>query len=123
MSTRKKKPDVTSRTKTAAARSPAERLEPGRAPSRPRGLEAREPSRVLSGTVRVFSGLFTIALVAMLTLSAIGLGLYNQYDAPGPLEAARTIVVPKGEGPREIAERLEHDRRPAGRQDRSARPV
>ncbi len=109
MSTRKKKPDVTSRTKTAAARSPAERLEPGRAPSRPRGLEAREPSRVLSGTVRVFSGLFTIALVAMLTLSAIGLGLYNQYDAPGPLEAARTIVVPKGEGPREIAERLERE--------------
>lgn len=109
MSTRRKKPDVTSRTKTAAARSPAERLEPGRAPSRPRGLEAREPSRVLSGTVRFFSSLFTIALVAMVTFSGAGLVVYHQYEQPGPLEAARTITVPKGEGPREIAERLERE--------------
>ncbi|HPG89766.1 MAG TPA: endolytic transglycosylase MltG, partial [Hyphomicrobium sp.] len=109
MSSRKKRPDVTVRTKTAAARSPAERLEPGRAPSRPRGLEAREPSRFISGTVRFFSGLLTISLVGMLTLSGIGLVVYHQYETPGPLDAARMIIVPKGEGRREIAERLERE--------------
>jgi UPF0755 protein len=109
MSNRRKKPDVTGRTKSAAARSPAERLEPGRAPSRPRGLEAREPSRLVVGTVRVFSGLFTVALVAMLTISGFGLAVYHQYESPGPLEAARTIVVPKGEGRIAIAERLEKE--------------
>lgn len=97
------------RTRTAAARSPAERLEPGRAPSRPRGLEAREPSRLISGAVRFFSGLLTISLVGMLTLSGIGLVVYHQYESPGPLDAARMIIVPKGEGRREIAERLERE--------------
>ena len=109
MSSRKKRSDVTVRTKTAAARSPAERLEPGRAPSRPRGLEAREPSRVISGFVRFFSGLLTVSLVGMLTLSGIGFAVYHQYEAPGPLDASRLIVVPKGEGRREIAERLERE--------------
>ena len=109
MSNRRKKTEVTGRTKSAAARSPAERLEPGRAPSRPRGLEAREPSRLVSGTVRVFSGLFTVALVAMLAFSGFGLVVYHQYESPGPLDAARTIVVPKGEGRIAIAERLEKD--------------
>ena len=109
MSNRRKKPDVTGRTNTAAARSPAERLEPGRAPSRPRGLETREPSRLVSGSVRFFSGLFTVALVAMVTLSGIGLVVYHQYESPGPLESTRTIVVPKGEGRIAIAERLERE--------------
>jgi UPF0755 protein len=109
MSTRRKKPDVTGRTKSAAARSPAERLEPGRAPSRPRGLEAREPSRVVSGAVRFFSGLLTVSLVGMLTISGIGFVVYHQYESPGPLVAARMIIVPKGEGRREIAERLERE--------------
>lgn len=109
MSNRRKKPDVTGRTKSSAARSPAERLEPGRAPSRPRGLEAREPSRLVSGTVRVVSGLFTVALVAMVALSGIGLIVLHQYESPGPLDAPRTVVVPKGEGRIAIAERLERE--------------
>lgn len=109
MTTRRKKTEVTGRTKTAAARSPAERLEPGRAPSRPRGLEVKEPSRFVSGTVRVVSGLLTIALVAMVTLAGAGFALYNQYERPGPLDEARTIVVPKGEGRIAIAERLERE--------------
>ncbi len=109
MSSRRQKPEVTGRTKTAAARSPAERLEPGRAPSRPRGLDAREPSRLLSGTIRFFSGLLTVALVGMVAASLLGLAVYHQYESPGPLEAARNIVIPKGEGRREIAERLEKE--------------
>jgi UPF0755 protein len=109
MSNRKRKSDVTSRTKTATARSPAERLEPGRAPSRPRGLEVKEPSRFVSTTVRVFSALFTITLVAMVTSAAIGFVLYNQFERAGPLTEAQTIVVPKGEGRIAIAERLERE--------------
>lgn len=109
MSSRRQKPDVTGRTKTAAARSPAERLEPGRAPSRPRGLEARESSRVVTGTIKFFSGLLTVALVGMVTASGFGLIVYHQYESPGPLEAARNIVIPKGEGRIAIAERLERE--------------
>ena len=109
MSYRRKKTDQTGRTKTGGARSPAERLEPGRAPSRPRGLETRERSRVMSGLVRFTSGLFTVALVAMLTLGGISVILSNQYERPGPLETARNVVIPKGEGRIAIAERLEKE--------------
>ena len=109
MSNRRKKQDLTGRSKTAAGRSPAERLEPGRAPSRPRGLETREPSRFVAGTVRLFSGLFTVALACMLSVSGLGLAVYHQYESPGPLEDTRTIVVPKGEGRIAIAERLEKE--------------
>ena len=45
----------------------------------------------------------------MLTLSGVGLIVYHQYESPGPLDAARTIVVPKGEGRIAIAERLEKE--------------
>lgn len=57
--------------------------------------------------VRVASGLFTLALVAMLTLGGMGVVLYNQFERPGPLGEARTIVVAKGKGRIQIAETLE----------------
>lgn len=107
MTTRKKRTEPTLRTRTSSARSPAERLEPGRAPSRPRGLQEREPSRLVSGLVRVTSGLLTLALVGMLFLGGAGVVLYSQYERPGPLDAARTIVVPKGKSRIQIAEYLE----------------
>ncbi|HMN37834.1 MAG TPA: endolytic transglycosylase MltG [Hyphomicrobium sp.] len=106
MNNRKKRSDVT-RTRTAGARSPNERLEPARAPARPRGLQEHEPSRLLGGLVRIASGLFTIALVAMLTIGGVGVVLYNQFERPGPLEEAQTIVVAKGKGRIQIAEALE----------------
>ncbi|MCB1484778.1 MAG: endolytic transglycosylase MltG [Hyphomicrobiaceae bacterium] len=106
MQNRKKRSDVT-RTRTAGARSPNERLEPARAPARPRGLQENEPSRFIGGMVRVASGLFTLALVAMLTLGGMGVVLYNQFERPGPLQEARTIVVAKGKGRIQIAETLE----------------
>lgn len=64
---------------------------------------------MVSTTVRVFSALFTIALVAMVAIAATGFVFYNQYEGPGPLAEARTIVVPKGEGRIAIAERLERE--------------
>lgn len=109
MSYRRKKTEQTSRTKTGGARSPAERLEPGRAPARPRGLETREPSRLVGGLVKFTSGLFTLALVSMLTMGGISVLLSNQYERPGPLETQRNVVIPKGEGRIAIAERLEKE--------------
>lgn len=109
MSHRNQRPNVTGHTKTAGARSPAERLEPGRAPPRPRGLQAREPSRWVGGTVRVISAVFTLALVSMLVLGGASVAVYHQYETPGPLETARRVVVPQGEGRIAIAERLERE--------------
>lgn len=109
MSNRKKRFEPAGLTKTAGARSPAERLEPGRAPSRPRGLQSREPSRFVKGAVRFASALFTLSLVTMVVVGGAGFVLYNQFEAPGPLEAKRNITIPKGESRIAIAERLERE--------------
>jgi UPF0755 protein len=97
------------RTRTAAARSPAERLEPSRAPGRPRGLNDREPSRFIAGLVRVVSSILTVSLVSMLLVGTIAFAVFTQYESPGTLEAPRTVVIPKGEGRIAIAERLEKE--------------
>jgi UPF0755 protein len=109
MSQHKRRPDGSKTARTAGARSPAERLEPGRAPRRPRGLDAREPSRVVSGIVRVISGVLTVSLIFMLLVGGMSFTIYNQYESPGPLDAPRVVVIPKGEGRIAIAERLEKD--------------
>lgn len=106
MSNRKKRSDVT-RTRTSAARSPNERLEPARAPSRPRGLQEHEPSRLVSGLVRVASSLLTFALVVMMLIGGSGAVVYSQFERPGPLAEAKSVVVPKGKGRIQIAEALE----------------
>lgn len=109
MSQQKRRPDGSKTARTTGARSPAERLEPGRAPRRPRGLDAREPSQVFSGFVRVISGVLTVALVSMLLIGGISFAIYDQYESPGPLNASRVVVIPKGEGRIAIAERLEKE--------------
>lgn len=109
MSNKKKRSDTTQRTKTVGARSPAERLEPGRAPSRPRGLEVKEPSRVVSGTIRFMSTLLTMSLVSMVVVAGLGFAIYHQYETTGPLTQARRIIIPPGEGKIAIAERLEKE--------------
>lgn len=108
MSQYRKRSDVSTRARTGGARSPAERLEPGRAPKRPRGIQAREPSRVLANGARIFSGLLTIALVAMLVVGGISFAIIHQFESPGPLPATRTVVIPSG-GRIAIAELLERE--------------
>ncbi|MDX2192803.1 MAG: endolytic transglycosylase MltG, partial [Gemmatimonadales bacterium] len=90
-------------------RSPAEALEPGRAPARPRGVRQRSESRAISGFVRLLSGLFTLMLIVMVAVGGASLMLYFMFERPGPLEVSRTVVIPKGEGRIEIAERLERE--------------
>jgi len=90
-------------------RSPAEALEPGRAPQRPRGVRQRSESRALGGLIRLLSGVMTLALIMMVLVGGASLMLYFLFERPGPLEVSRTIVIPKGEGRIEIAERLERE--------------
>jgi len=101
-------PSLSSR-KGLRPKSPAEALEPGRAPNRPRGMRRRREPRALSGLVKVVSGVLTIVLVFMAFAGGVTLLLRHLFDQPGPLEAARVITIPKGEGRIEIAERLEQE--------------
>jgi UPF0755 protein len=64
---------------------------------------------MLSSIVRVISGVLTVALVSMLIIGGISFAIYNQFESPGPLEATRTVIIPKGEGRIAIAERLERE--------------
>jgi UPF0755 protein len=57
----------------------------------------------------VLSGIFTFILLIMLLIGGAAFLFDSQLDAPGPLERARVVVVPKGEGTHEIAARLERD--------------
>src|SRR5690349_16835614 len=109
MSQNRKRSDGIRTSRTAGARSPAERLEPGRAPSRPRGVQAREPSRALGGIVRAISSVLTVALVLMLLIGGTSILIFHQFEGPGPLPQARTVIIPKGEGRIAIAERLERE--------------
>ncbi len=90
-------------------RSPAEALEPSRAPGRPaRYRVPGEPGR-FSGVVRVFSGVMTALLIVLGAAGTLSLLLKNQLDSPGPLTVSRTVAIPKGEGRVEIAARLERE--------------
>jgi UPF0755 protein len=90
-------------------RSPAEALEPGRGPARPRSAKNRPASKQVSGFVRFMSGLFTLALGLAIVTGAGVLVLYHIYEKPGPLETNLVLVIPKGEGRTEIADRLEKE--------------
>jgi UPF0755 protein len=59
--------------------------------------------------VRVISGVMTVALVFMLLVGGTSFAIYDQYESPGPLDAPRIVIIPKGEGRIAIAERLEKE--------------
>lgn len=90
-------------------RSPAEALEPGRAPPRPRDARQRRESRVVGGFARIVSGVLTVLLVGMVGLGALTFFVYHVYSRPGPLNVVQTVVVPKGAGSNEIADDLERE--------------
>ncbi len=103
----------TSPTQSAQARvrprSPAEALEPTRAPSRPRGARIRRERPRLNALVRWMSGIFTLLLVFAAGIGGAATYLSFAFDRPGPLDVTRTIAVPRGEGRIEIAARLERE--------------
>ena len=98
-----------SRTSGTRARSPSERLEPTRPPARPRHrIDDRRPRRT-SPFVRFLNGLLTFILLVMVMIGVAAFVFDRQIDAPGPLEQAKTVVIPKNEGTLEIAARLERE--------------
>lgn len=98
-----------SRREPLRPRSPAEALEPGRAPQRPRGVRQRRESRVMSGFARVVSGVMTIVLVVMLAAGGLTLLMGHLYNRPGPLAISQTVVIPKGASSNDIADDLERE--------------
>ncbi len=98
-----------SRTGGTMARSPSERLEPTRPPAKPRRRKDNREPRRSRPFLRFLNGLLTFVLLLMLLVGAGAYVFDSQIDAPGPLEQAKTVVIPKGEGTHEIASRLERE--------------
>lgn len=92
-------------------RSPSEMLEPTRAPVRPHMSAGMNPAKTgaIGGFVRLGSAILTVLLVIMLGVAGLAALLYHQYETPGPLDVARVIAIPKGEGRIAIASRLERE--------------
>lgn len=86
-------------------RSPAEALEPARAPERPRRAGRFRPHPIF----RLLNGFLTLLLLAMIAAGGLLYFAKYQFDRPGPLAAAKVIVIPKGEGVTAIAARLENE--------------
>lgn len=90
-------------------RSPAEALEPTRAPQRPRGAKIRRDRPRLNRAVKWLSGLLTLLLIGVIGAGGVAAYLFHQMDAAGPLDVTRAVAIPKGEGRIEIAARLERE--------------
>ncbi len=100
--------DVTLDTGRTRPKSPQEALEPARAPGRPK-RKYREPSRRVSGFARFISTIMTLSLGAMIVIGGSILWFMHEFEKPGPLTVTRTFGIPRGEGPIEIAQRLERE--------------
>ncbi len=90
-------------------RSPSEMLEPSRPPAPPRNGSRRAQSSALAPFIRLGSSLFTLLLAIMVGGLGLAALLYHEFEQPGPLEIARTVVVPEGFSSNDISEMLEKD--------------
>jgi UPF0755 protein len=90
-------------------RSPSEMLEPSRPPAPPRKGNARARPTAVGPFVRLGSGLFTLLLAIMLGGLGVAALVYHEFERPGPLEIARTVVVPEGLSSNDISDLLEKD--------------
>ena len=95
--------------KTARTASPAVALEAMRPPVRPAARRKVREHKGNSGLVRLMSSVLTALMMVIAITGGLGFFLYAQFEAPGPLETAKSFVVPKGEGRLDISARLEKD--------------
>lgn len=86
-------------------RSPAEALEPARAPEPPERRKRRKTHPVLV----VLNGVMTLMVVGLIVIGALVYFAKVQFDQPGPLTASTVVAIPKGEGVNAIAARLERE--------------
>lgn len=94
---------------SAMPRSPSEALEPTRAPARPRGAKGRREVRRLSPFLRAINNLLTVVVVLLGVVGGAAVWVDHETAKPGPLAAPKSFVVRKGEGARDIAQRLESE--------------
>jgi UPF0755 protein len=88
------------------AHSPAEALEPDRAPEPPRGQGRFQQHPV----ARFLNNLITFLFVGLIGLTAIFFYVRSQFHEPGPLEYDTVITIQKGAGVWAIADNLERKR-------------
>jgi UPF0755 protein len=88
-------------------RSPSEMLEPSRPPAPPRKGKGRARPTAVGPFIRLGSSVFTLLLAIMIGGLGLAALLYHEFERPGPLEIARTVVVPEGSSSNEISELLE----------------
>lgn len=86
-------------------RSPAEALEPARAPEPPERRGRRKTHPVLV----MLNGLMTLLVVSLIILGAVLYFAKAQFDRPGPLTASTVVAIPQGDGVNAIATRLERE--------------
>lgn len=89
----------------ARPRSPAEVLEPARAPEPPQGRRRRRTHPIF---------ILMNATMSLLVIGSLGVGALFyfakvQFNKPGPLDHSTIFVIPRGEGVNAIAERLERE--------------
>ena len=87
-------------------RSPIEALQPTRPPEPP---ERDEPEPDPHPFLRMLDGVVTFFFL----LACLAVGVFYwvkvQFDQPGPLATSAVVVIPRGEGVNDIAERLERE--------------
>jgi UPF0755 protein len=86
-------------------RSPAEVLEPARAPEPPKGHKRKRTHSFFI----LMNGLMTLLVVGLLAAGGLFYFAKDQFDNVGPLGHSTVFVIPKGEGVNAIAARLERD--------------
>lgn len=101
--------EPTLRDPTLTPRSPAEVLEPTRAPRAPRRVRIQREPGPISGLARFFDGLLSFAFLVFIIAGVVALALRANFEHPGPLNHATVAVIPKGDGVYEIASRLERE--------------
>jgi UPF0755 protein len=89
----------------ALPRSPSEHLEPDYAPEPPEG----RPGLGQHPAVKILNNVVTLMFVGVIGLALLFYYVRVQFDQPGPLQYSTVVVVPKGDGVREIASRLERE--------------
>jgi len=88
-------------------RSPSEMLEPSRPPTPPRN--GPQKASAWAPFIRLGSSVFTLVLAIMLGGLGMAALVYHEVERPGPLELARTVVIPEGLSSNEISGLLEKD--------------
>jgi UPF0755 protein len=96
-------------TRTNPTLSPAQALEPKRMNAKAKAQKKIKEPRTEVRSLRAVSSLFTALALLTASVGVMGYLLLAQFEADGPVGAARTFIVPKGEGRIDIAARLERD--------------